>query len=538
MTTMKKRVLLFGIAFGIIALASCSNDDNAREEKEETQTVQFRITEEGFGADTELTRATVTDQPQIIAAGDCEAEVSIENTPSEKQTATRAVTTPVHYTIRAYHNGTLRGEMKGTFTPTGFTPDAGYSAQMKLGKNHTYDFVCFNDQVTPNGNNLDITLANAATARIGRQTIAIGATDQTINLSSKHVGCRIQTQVVAKKDIPTAMTSTIESIGATVAQSVSYDLTTDTYTPTATAAMPATTNNSPTSAETKYWASNFGQTYSYTSSAPYLYFLPGMDAANLKLNNLSGTIFWKPFSMNIAKLSTATKILEANGSYTIKIKMKPQFTYLMSDGSIGLFRQTTFGGGAKTPIAVVINQDKKLAVALRDAGKCKWTLRLSSTWQSQHQIFNRADMLTTENGYAETWDAAETAIPQVVKATSTDFPAFKAVGDYTPGVSVSGSLVGKRWYLPSTGEWKYAYLLGCGDPSGLAQIHNDWQKYYGYLADIAFTQVGGTAIAEKTFWASTEYFTKATVFAMDSNAAILSYGYKDVDHCARAFIKY
>lgn len=84
MKTMKKRVLLFGIAFGIIALASCSNDDNAREEKEETQTVQFRITEEGFGADTELTRATVTDQPQIIAAGDCEAEVSIENAPSEK----------------------------------------------------------------------------------------------------------------------------------------------------------------------------------------------------------------------------------------------------------------------------------------------------------------------------------------------------------------------------------------------------------------------------------------------------------------------
>ena len=143
--------------------------------------------------------------------------------------------------------------------------------------------------------------------------------------------------------------------------------------------------------------------------------------------------------------------------------MKPQFTYLMSDGSIGLFRQTTFGGGAKTPIAVVINQDKKLAVALRDAGKCKWTLRLSSTWQSQHVLYNRVDLLTAENGYAETWDAAETAIPQVVKATSTDFPAFKAVGDYTPGVSVSGPLVGKRWYLPATGEWKYAYLLGCGD---------------------------------------------------------------------------
>ena len=125
----------------------------------------------------------------------------------------------------------------------------------------------------------------------------------------------------------------------------------------------------------------------------------------------------------------------------------------------------------------------------------------------------------------------------MVKATSTDFPAFKAVGDYTPGVNVSGPLVGKRWYLPSTGEWKYAYLLGCGDPSGLAQI-GSWQKYYGRLADIAFTQVGGTEIAGKTFWASAEYFTSATVFSMDPNAATLSYGFKDADQFARAFIKY
>ena len=263
-----------------------------------------------------------------------------------------------------------------------------------------------------------------------------------------------------------------------------------------------------------------------------------MDAANLKLNNLSGTIFWKPFSMNIAKLSTATKILEANGSYTIKIKMKPQFTYLMSDGSIGMFRQTTFGGGVKTPIAVVINQDKKLAVALRDAGECKWTLRNGSTWQSQHPIYNFADLLTAENGYAETWDAAETWIPQVVKATSTDFPAFKAVGDYTPGVNVSGPLVGKRWYLPSTGELKYVYLLGCGDPSGLAQILDAWQNWYGRLADIAFTQVGGTTIVEKYLWASTEYFHFATCISLKSNAAILTYGNKDIDGFARAFIKY
>ena len=514
MTTMKTRVLLFGIAFGVIALASCSNDDNAREEKEEVQTVQFRITEEGFGADTELTRATVTDQPQIIAGGDCEAEVSIENAPSEKQTATRAVTTPVHYTIRAYYNGVQRGELKGTFTPTGFTPDAGYSAQMELGKNHTYDFVCFNDQVTPNGNNLDITLANAATARIGRQTIAIGATDQTINLSSKHVGCRIQTQVVAKKDIPTAMTSTIESIGSTIPQTVSYDPATDAYTVTATTTMAALANNSPASAETKYSASNYGLTYSYTSSAPHLYFLPGMDAANLKLDNLNGTIFWKPFSMNIAKLSATAKSLEANGSYIIKIKMKPQYTYLMSDGTTGFFRETTYGGGTKTPIAIVLSQSNRMAMALKNVGGstsdatmnwCIWTYNTTQT--NTHNVTNLDDALNAlaTSGKDETWDASYSTAAVTgnkVKGQNADFTAFKAAADYDPGVAYTGSPA-LKWYLPSYSDFKWVFPLGFGDKTAVTQtIHNyDW---YGHLAEEAFTQVGGMQIIGKGFWSSSE----------------------------------
>ena len=535
---MKTRALLFGIALGAIALSSCSNDDNTKDQKEETQGVRFTITEEGFGADTELTRATPSAQPQIIEAGDCEAEISIERAPAEKLVATRGVTTPVHYTIRAYHNGTLRGEMKGTFTPTGFTPDAGYSAQMELGRNRTYDFVCFNDKVTPNGNNLDVTLANAKDARIGRQSIAIGTTDQTINLSSKHVGCRIQTQVVAKKDIPGALTSTIESIGATIPQTVSYNPATNTYATTATTTMAATANNSSASAEQKYWASNFGLNYAYTSSAPYLYFLPGMDAANLKLNNLSGTIFWKPFNMNIANLSKTSKPLEANGSYTAKIKMKPQFTYLMSDGTTGFFRATTFGGGSKIPIAVVINQDKGLAVALKDAGKVWWTLLNPSTWQTTNAVYSSAALVAAENGYAQTWDGVTTMNGQV-KATSTNFPAFKAIGDYNPGVPLTGALAGKKWYMPASGEWKYAYPLGCCEQPITT---SDWYKWYGRLADIAFTQVGGTELVgnnEKWYCASTEYgASHASGMAFRNHGLTISYGDKNVDQFSRAFIKY
>ena len=515
MTTMKTRALLFGIALGAIALSSCSNDDNTKDQKEETQGVHFTIIEEGFGADTELTRATPSTQPQIIEAGDCEAEISIERAPAEKLVATRAVTTPVHYTIRAYHNGTLRGEMKGTFTPTGFTPDAGYSAQMELGRNRTYDFVCFNDKVTPNGNNLDVTLANAKDARIGRQSIAIGTTDQTINLSSKHVGCRIQTQVVAKKDIPSALTSTIESIGATIPQTVSYNPATNTYTTTATTTMAAIANNSPASTETKYTASNYGQNYSYTSSAPYLYFLPGMDVANLKLNNLSGTIFWKPFNMNIANLSKTSKLLETNGSYTAKIKMKPQFTYLMSDGTIGYFKDTTFGGApaatAKTPIAVVVNTNLHMAIALNNAinyGTVSWRKGVSyQTQANTHAImtgdWNDAFNSQATSGLDETWDASYSTGSFGVKATNPKFPPFNFAANYDPGVAYTGSPA-LQWYLPSYNDFRYLYPLGCGDET---TIHSPFvsYKWYGNLANSAFTQVGGTTVLYTYFHTSTEY---------------------------------
>lgn len=515
MTTMKTRALLFGIALGAIALSSCSNDDNTKDQKEETQGVHFTIIEEGFGADTELTRATPSPQPQIIEAGDCEAEISIERAPAEKLVATRAVTTPVHYTIRAYHNGTLRGEMKGTFTPTGFTPDAGYSAQMELGRNRTYDFVCFNDKVTPNGNNLDVTLANAKDARIGHQSIAIGTTDQTINLSSKHVGCRIQTQVVAKKDIPGALTSTIESIGATIPQTVSYNPATNTYATTATTTMAAIANNSPASTETKYTASNYGQNYSYTSPAPYLYFLPGMDAANLKLNNLSGTIFWKPFNMNIANLSKTSKPLESNGSYTAKIKMKPQFTYLMSDGTTGHFKDTTFGGApaatAKTPIAVVVNANLHMAIALKNAinnGWVNWRNGVSYETQANTHAIMTGDWSDAFNSQAtsgldETWDASYSTGSFGVKATNPKFPPFNVAANYDPGVAYTGSPA-LQWYLPSYNDFRYLYPLGCGDET---TIHSPYvsYKWYGNLANSAFTQVGGTTVLYNYFHTSTEY---------------------------------
>ena len=520
-----KKYIFLSVALLLLFTASCSNDDNSNEQKEETQGVFFTITEEGFGADTELTRSETTAKPQIIDAGDCEAEVSIENAPAEKQAATRAVTTPVHYTIRAYYGGVKQGELKGTFTSTGFTPDAGYNAYMQLGRNKTYTFICFNDKVTPNGSNLDVTLDNAKDARIGRQQIALTTVDQSINLSSKHAGCRIRTKVVAKKDIPTALTSTIESIGKTIPQTVSYDPVANTYTTTATTTMAPTANNSPASTEMQYYASNFGKDYGYTSQASYLYFLPGMDAANLKLNNLSGTIFWKPFNMNISKLSTTSKQLVANGSYAAAIKMKPQYTYLMSDGTTGFFKETTQGGGSKTPIALVIDANQRMAIALKNANggaPMQWcSINYRNTKTNVHGISNvyKAYPYTGDpgrdptSGKDETYNASYTT-PAVtgnkVKGQNSDFPAFYAAAHYNPGVVYTGSPT-LQWYLPSANDWMQMKTVAFWNMVPVT-YDNPSAGCYFHLFDTAFTQVGGNNISSINFWTSTEIYPSQAIF--------------------------
>ncbi|WP_311441536.1 hypothetical protein [Hoylesella enoeca] len=549
---MKKYIFLSAAL--LLLTASCStNDDNNNEQREETQGVRFTINEEGFGADTELTRSEVTAQPQIIDVGDCEAEISIENAPAEKQAATRGVTTPVHYTIRAYlSSGVLKDEIKGTFTPTGFTPDAGYNAYMLLGRNHTYTFICFNDKVTPNGNNLDVTLANAKDARIGRQQIAIGTADQTINLSSKHAGCRIQTKILCKKDMPTAITATFASRGANVPQTVSYNPSTNTYTATNGSFAPEA-NNSPASTEAKYTASNYGQNYSYTStSTDYHYVLPTTDAKNLQLNFTGGTIFWKPLNSSMPGLSTASTSLVANGSYTINIKMKPNFTYLMSDGTLGHLKDTTFGGApaatAKTPIAVVLDAGLHMAIALKDAmGKADldWCdSKYSFTKTNTHNVDYLGKAINSEatSGYDETWDATYTTSAVTgnkVKALNPDFPAFKAAAEYNPGTAYTGSPA-LKWYLPSYNDFKWLYAtLGFGDKTAVTQIYTGYDWYYFLLYD-AFTQVGGTKMlggSSKSYWTSSEGDNMPAFYMIPPQAGWGNSG-KGVKLPVRPFVKY
>ena len=565
---MKKISILLSIACAMLVMltTACSNEDSINGKGEYVQAAQFRIVEEDFGADNHVTRAvSAKETPTIVELNDCEAQTSIENDLTESIAArTRSMTTPVHYTIRAYDGSTLRGELKGTFSGSTFTPDASMPDHIELSYNRTYTFVCFNDKVTPNGNQLEVALADAGTARIGRVQVAIGTTDKTITIASKHAGVRVRTQMVAKKDI-SAISAALQTT-ANIPQTVSYDPTTGSYTATNSAPMTAEANNFAASTETKYSASNYGTTYAYTSTADYHYILPGTDLAALKLNFTGGVLFNEALNGTVQPAKTS-KIVVSNENYMVKVKMMPSCLYLMIYGTVGKFKNTTFGGGTKTPIAVVIDKNKHMAVGLKDAPMAAG----DNTWASPYYTYaspgylntntHSVDMnhpetsLTTNatSGKDETWDASySTSLVRgdKVKGKNTDFPPFKASVDYGNSITYTGSPA-LTWYLPSNSDFRVLYNnLGFGDKSAVITVKAHYlpDTIYGWYSELmndAFTSVGGTAMRGR-YWSSTLFYLYgASNYAAGGWMMVETpslrwtyFPYQNLVGSARAFVEY
>ena len=536
----------------LLLIAACSNEESNNPKEKPIQAVQFSFINEDFGEDETLTRATSAAEakPQVVDFGDCEAEISVENEPAAK---TRGTLTNVngHYTIRAYQAGTLKGEMKGTFSGGNFTPDASSRKSMSL-PNGTYDFIAFNDDVVPSGNELTVARDKAATAMMGTTTELINQhPNQTVNFTMKHVGCRLRTQFVCQKHIPNAITATLEQTAANVIPtSVSYDPATKAYTGTPGAMVPKQ-NNSSASTEEKYTASNYGQNYSYTSASDYHYFLPTTEGSKLKLTGISaGTVFWKPIpAFNVPKLN-ATLQMQAGKSYVVKIKLKPNFTYLMSDGTLGFFKETIAGGApaatAKTPIAVVVDKASHMAIALNAANggaAMYWCTNPYWLYQSNtHSVAVMSDALNSQitSGYDETWNASystSSVTGEKIKGKNPDYLTFKAAADYNPGVSYTGSPA-LEWYLPSYSDFKWLFsVLGFGDKTAVTQaIGYTW---YGNLAAVAFSQVGGDVVAAyRWYWSSSEYQNIVGTVSPWPSAVYWSNSSKNAPYFVLPFVKY
>ena len=496
---MKKNTILsiMTCAAMLLLTAACSNDENSNGQEKPIQAVQFSFTNEDFGADETLSRATsaAETKPQTVDLGDCEAEISVENEPAVK---TRGTMTNAngHYTIRAYQGGMLKGEMKGTFSGGNFTPDASSSKKLNLPYG-TYDFIAFNDQVSISGTELKVDRTDAETARMGFATVNINSdAPLQVLFTMKHVGARVRVQLLCQKHYPENITATLE---ATSSHDLPIEMTYNPVTQTSTFVNGAV---APYQFLFKKWGgtpysgSNYGKNYNYYAKCynnPYSYYLPCTDASKLRLTFTSGTVFWKPLTGGIIpKLSTVLPDMQSGKSYLITIKLKPNYTYLMSDGTTGHFKDTTFGGGSKTPVGVVADPTARVAIALKNAGsenKYEWYTsypHADNTTVSSSLETAKTDM----EGYKWTWETAGST-DGTIKANQQNYPAFYAAGHYDPGVTVSGTLVGKKWYLAGGGEWRTYIYKDLG-------FTNDTYVFYGLMVDEAFTKVGGTKLTSST----------------------------------------
>lgn len=526
---MKKKTILSCISCAVLMLlTACSNDDITPTEKSKvdaTKAIEFKVDFADYNSEqqVDMTRAGGKAEEavqQTIDLGNgivAQCTLQRDTTQRSKAARTRALENDT-YTMLAYDPVThaLKGEVTGTVTWGVFTPTSS-NPSIFLAPG-TYEFVLYNSKFTRSGNNLTVTRANAGDAYLGRTTYTVMAapTKQSVAFTMKRVGASVKIKLTGYMDF-TGVTGTLSSVNSTaVPGSSTYDASTGTWTTGTGAAMSA--------------SMTFNGGYEY-SSKTYIAstndgtaFMPSTDVSKLKLTFTGGNIY----NINMAGASltfnpASTLKLDANGAYVLNVNIMYHFLYLMSDGSRGFIEETTYGGGTKTPIAVVLSQSKHLAIALQDANHgnpCAWTTRYMPYGQTHNKDAKTVgyDVFSLFNGYSETWDASASTDNTTIKGTSTDYPAFKAAGDYTPtlpiGVHLTGKMVGKKWHLPSAGEWVYALTsLGFGKASDIAtgdDSHGQYIDWYADLADKAFTQVGGVSFLSsysdnKYYHSSSEY---------------------------------
>ena len=560
---MKRKTLIrMGLLFMAAALftACSSNDDNKENNGTDdgnkvniANAVTFKVDFADYNAEQEVgvTRAGNQDEKigqQVIGLGNrilAQCTLQRDTTKQLQTIATRALPDDT-YTMLAYDHTThaFCGTMSGTVTGGNFCY-AGYeSIEIPAG---TYDFVLFNSKVSRSGNLLTVTRANAGDALIGRTTgkvIPASPQHQLVSFTMKHVAAKVKLKLTGYMSF-SGVAATLTSINATdIPSSSIYDASTGTWSLGTGAAV---------SENITYGANSETATLSETYTAlsnKDLFFMPSTDISKLKLTFTAGSIYNLYMAGANLPFVPATPLqLDQNGSYVLNVNLIYRFLYLMTDGTIGLIDKTTFGGGTKTPIAVILSRSKRMAIALHDVNngaQIQWSTVRRYSNRYWGPLSNHLSTSSSTSGLDETWDANFT-FPLVpgskVKATNPLFPAFNAAAGYYPGVAYTGSPA-LKWYLPSFSD--FAVMLTA---LGFGHTYIWPYKWYWGLANTAFTQVGGTRFAPqvitegKVYWTSSEFDVKRAGM-VNPNYGNLRFedspysGNKQAPAYVRAFAKY
>ena len=519
-----------------LTLTGCSNEDLANVTPQEgTDNVTFSIIEKDYepADNTPKSRAAEETKSEVQDLGDgLMAEVNLvpDTTHRAEAPKTRAINTPTHYTIQAYQGGVKKGELKGIFNGSTFTPDTGQPKSISL-PHGTYDFVCFNDKVSVSGTQFTVHRSDAETARftVQRSVVINPVSKQQITFKMKHAGaalllnieymnftlqCRATNVPGVLYGMPTYKGEYIdpaqqykykvETPASAIPETMVYDLATNTSSYPVMGQISRSDKVDPSFANP---GTSPGQRYDIGyGDIGTDYCLPSTDCSKFKITFTDGTLFGVDLAGKTITVQE-NKLVEANKRYFILIRLYSTNQYLYDDGTAGP-RDKNLG---KTPIAVVINPEQHLAVALKDAKNAgndmmQWSSATCS--QETPQVATNYPELFRFGGFMSSSGVASNA----------------AVG-YTPIVT------GHQWYIGSVFDF-------CRMGTPLGRMLEDGEAYNAYFNaglnyqflspsgaaatgftpvpssvnfpamimtrfNDAFTKVGGTP-PSGTYWTSTE----------------------------------
>ncbi len=536
---MKRRFNLLPCAAFALALlfSACSHDDEPTPNNAPLISLgsdaTFTLTEEKFEtskpASIPASRAMAAQaQPQEVDLGDgLHATMSIEED-SEPETRANPISQG-RYSIYAVDGSGNRitgthKTLTGVVNASGkFVPDAGSKLDLPAG---TYTFVCISEGVTDNGTSLSIT-NGTKNPMLGKVTKTISDADRYVSFEMKHLTARVRCKFVvyteSVNNLSLKMWTFNDPAKNLTPLTTTYDVKGDKtgFTPGDTQTDPITHTGALTEKDATYVLAH----HFYTS---YYYIQPGTTSNQVSVSFTGGELY---DGMNMTGKygnvyrRTTPLTFAANKSYTLVMKLRP-LLYLFNDGTNGVLSEK----GSRTPIGIVTWEKTKnhegTAAGLKVSpmaltwevggnGQQRNTTVHNKWWDNSMGIITGSG--TEFNGYDLTWTGTGTTDGKKRAEEPTQYPAFRWVSTYNPGVSTSN--IGK-WYIPALGEImavpldQFPYAGNClvrqFGKGNFGSGSNQWSSGGGNLnysgfTDAqelfnAFTNAGGTLLSGTQLW--------------------------------------
>lgn len=529
---MKKRISnILGSSMMLLCLCSaCSTESilDTGKNIEIGNNVQINLSEEPYLAEKPATRATAMWNKKIDLGNNmiCEVTLRPDTTNLSPNKATRAAMSEGHYNIFVFDasghklTGTDK-TLSGTVTNGKFVPDVNKYIRLEQG---TYTFVCTNmDNMDDNGQL--IVERKAENPMLGYVTQYIsGSGLKEISFSMKHLAARIRTEVTSYTVYATNLKAH-HDLGNYFALPQYFDYKGNPIDHTATASEISQYNigsyreiEMPLKKIGDQKFSSIVKPFKVTSDYMYFAGTSANTTGEWFVLGAKGPLYGGYVSYG-RDIYDSNYPIRMNHSYVCTLNFKTKRPlYLYQDGTVGYLADKA----DRTPVAVVVKEKTEtedgMAAALKGAGEQQWNVTPgrrynASTTTNYNNTYS--DML----GYQYTWEATYTK-NNVVKATSNDYPAFKAAAEYNPGVTVTDGLVGRKWFLPSLGQFKYLYTLGGTDVSTLNGPYYTPVNTNGDKIAQAFTDAGGETLLGKLHWVSSELDERFSAVIVISTSGI------------------